>query len=202
MAQLLLEECCDILHELLTIAFNGMDDGSRVTIFNSQYPGGLVIPGSYVYLGGTDSCNPATGCFSENQCPDCSGAMPAIANIWPPNHKFVPVGVVGISDPQGQTATIRIDGIAQDEPTNTYGDRDFCPDGAGIGASQALVRAERSGTRKVPGDGRVYHISFTATDPDGYSCSGTVSTCVPHDQGGRSACIDQGALYNSLMCVP
>jgi hypothetical protein len=30
-----------------------MDDGSRVTIFNSLYPGGLVVPGSYVYLGGS-----------------------------------------------------------------------------------------------------------------------------------------------------
>ena len=30
-----------------------MDDASRVTIFNSLYPAGLVIAGSYVYLGGS-----------------------------------------------------------------------------------------------------------------------------------------------------
>ena len=36
-----------------TIAFSGMDDGSRVTIFNSTYPAGLVVPGSYVFLGGS-----------------------------------------------------------------------------------------------------------------------------------------------------
>lgn len=36
-----------------TIEFSGMDDGSRVTIFNSNYPAGLVIPGSYVFLGGS-----------------------------------------------------------------------------------------------------------------------------------------------------
>jgi hypothetical protein len=36
-----------------TIAFSGMDDGSRVTIFNSAYPLGLVVPGSYVFLGGS-----------------------------------------------------------------------------------------------------------------------------------------------------
>ena len=40
-----------------TITFSGMDDGSRVTIFNSAYPGGLVIPGSYVYLGGSGTTN-------------------------------------------------------------------------------------------------------------------------------------------------
>ncbi|HYI01655.1 DUF5011 domain-containing protein [Hyalangium sp.] len=43
-----------------TITFSGMDDGSRVTIFNSQYPGGLVIPGSYVYLGGSGTANLAS----------------------------------------------------------------------------------------------------------------------------------------------
>jgi hypothetical protein len=36
-----------------TIDFSGMDDGSRVTIFNSANPTGLVVPGSYVFLGGS-----------------------------------------------------------------------------------------------------------------------------------------------------
>ncbi|MCF7805124.1 MAG: HYR domain-containing protein [Candidatus Marinimicrobia bacterium] len=38
-----------------TISFDGMDDGSRITIFNSANPDGLVIPGSYVYLGATET---------------------------------------------------------------------------------------------------------------------------------------------------
>jgi hypothetical protein len=33
----------------------GVDDGIRVTILNSSYPGGLVTPGSYVFLGATGS---------------------------------------------------------------------------------------------------------------------------------------------------
>ncbi len=66
----------------------------------------------------------------------------------------------------------------------------------------ARVRAERSGTRKVPGNGRVYHIAFTATDPDGYACTGSVLSCVPHDQGQRSTCVDEGPLYDSLVCAP
>ena len=36
-----------------TIAFSGMDDGARVSIFNSTYPDGIVVPGSYVFLGGS-----------------------------------------------------------------------------------------------------------------------------------------------------
>lgn len=47
----------DVQVTAFTIAFSGMDDGSRVTIFNSRNPGGLVIPGSYVYLGGSGTTN-------------------------------------------------------------------------------------------------------------------------------------------------
>jgi hypothetical protein len=36
-----------------TISFSGMDDGSRITIFNSAYPAGHVVAGSYVFLGGS-----------------------------------------------------------------------------------------------------------------------------------------------------
>jgi len=38
-----------------TIEFSSIDDGGRVTVFNSTYPNGIVIPGSYVTLanGGT-----------------------------------------------------------------------------------------------------------------------------------------------------
>jgi hypothetical protein len=40
-----------------SIAFVGMDDGSRISIINSQYPAGFVIPGSYVFLGGSGTTN-------------------------------------------------------------------------------------------------------------------------------------------------
>jgi hypothetical protein len=43
-----------------SINFNGMDDGSRITIYNSTYPGGIVDPGSYVYLGGSATANLAS----------------------------------------------------------------------------------------------------------------------------------------------
>jgi hypothetical protein len=43
-----------------TISFSGIDDGVRVTIFNSDYPVGVVVPGSYVFLGGTGTANLAT----------------------------------------------------------------------------------------------------------------------------------------------
>ena len=47
----------NVVMNQFTISFSGMDDGSRITIFNSDYPNGLVITGSYVYLGGSGTSN-------------------------------------------------------------------------------------------------------------------------------------------------
>ena len=54
------------------------------------------------------------------------------------------------------------------------------------------VRAERAGT----GNGRVYHVSFVASDGQGGTCSGTVAVCVPHDQSPPT-CVDDGPAYDS-----
>ena len=64
--------------------------------------------------------------------------------------------------------------------------------------SPLAVRAERNGNPKTPGDGRVYHIGFTASDGNGGTCTGTALVCVPHDQRPTGVCIDGGPLYDSL----
>jgi hypothetical protein len=137
-------------------------------------------------------------CFSTiiNEPPDCSGAAADIGEIWPPNHKFVDVSVVGVTDRDDDPVSISIAGIAQDEPPNSTGDGNTCPDGESVGTDVASVRAERSGL----GDGRVYNISFTAEDGQGGECSGTVTVCVPHDQGQGDTCVDGGPIFDSTMC--
>ena len=137
-----------------------------------------------------------------NDAPVCSTAKANPSQIWPPNHKFVPISIRGVTDPDGNPVTIKVTSISQDEPTNTDGDGSHTPDGKGVGTSKASVRAERSGTKKTPGNGRVYHIDFTATDGKGGTCAGEVLVCVPHDQGGRSTCIDGGPLYDSTGVSP
>ena len=80
------------------------------------------------------------------------------------------------------------------------GDGNTCPDASWVGIGTASVRSERSGTPRVPDDGRVYHISFTATDGMGAECSVVVAVCVPHDQGRGDACVDRGAFFDSTVC--
>ncbi|MDP6822942.1 MAG: hypothetical protein QF554_06585 [Dehalococcoidia bacterium] len=68
----------------------------------------------------------------------------------------------------------------------------------GVGTSTAQVRAERSGSKKVPGDGRVYEIGFLADDGYGGTCSGSVTVGVPHDQGKKgSVVVDSFVRYDS-----
>ncbi|MCK5204395.1 MAG: hypothetical protein KAR15_11005, partial [Desulfobacterales bacterium] len=126
--------------------------------------------------------------------------------------------------------TITIDSIFQDEPVATNGNGRYTPDGRGVGSSKAWVRAERessswwswlwkraerSGSKKVPGNGRVYHIDFTADDGNGDTCSGEVLVGVPHDRGKyyrgkhrrgkhykaeyQEFPVDDGALYDSTV---
>jgi hypothetical protein len=131
----------------------------------------------------------------DNQPPDCSAAHASPPDLWPPNHEMRPVDVLGVNDPDGDTLTLTVTRITQDEPVDEKGDGATAPDGAGVGTAIAFVRAERAGPR----NGRVYGISFRADDGRGGSCTGSVSVCVPHDQGAHAECVDDGQIYDSTL---
>ena len=135
----------------------------------------------------------------KNRPPDCSDAGPSIDTIWPPSHKMVAVNIVGVTDEEGDPITITIDGIFQDEPLNTTSDGNTEIDGDSVGTDTALVRAERAGSKKVPGNGRVYYITYTADDGHGGQCSDTVEVGVPHDQGKQNVPVGDGPLFDSTV---
>ena len=162
-------------------------------------------PGQYLKVTATfdraDGFDPSPVLYDitllHNRPPICDDAAPSIDRLWPPNHKFVDVTVLGVVDPDGDPVTISVDGIFQDEPTDTFGDGSFVPDGTGVGTDTASVRAERSGNPNVPGNGRVYYIGFTAADGIGGICEGVVEVGVPHDV--KDIPIGEGPLFDSTM---
>ncbi len=121
---------------------------------------------------------------------DCSTAYPSTSILWPPNKEIIPVQVLGVTNFTAEPMVIEIDAIRQDE---RVGKGKFSPDGFGVGTSTAGLRAER----KINGNGRVYHIRFTARVESGGFCSGEVLVGVPHDQDGGSVPIDDGPLFDS-----
>jgi hypothetical protein len=123
--------------------------------------------------------------------------MSSIATWW---RGFVPVTIEGVTDPDRDRIRIRIVSIFQDEAVSSRDDDDnddnrrrhrVTFDGFGIGDRVAIVRAERS----ERGDGRVYHIHFTATDHVGASCSGEVTVGVPRHR--HRPAVDGGPRYDS-----
>jgi len=132
-----------------------------------------------------------------NQPPDCSNAAPSETSLWPPNHKLRSITIEGVTDPDGDAVTITATSVSQDEAVREtgIGSGNTAPDAT---ISPLAVRAERNGNPKSPGNGRVYHVNFTADDGNGGQCTGTVNVCVPHDQRPGATCVDGGPLYNSL----
>jgi hypothetical protein len=135
----------------------------------------------------------------SNRAPVCSVASVTPGLLWPPNHNLVPFSIQNVTDADGDALTIVIASITQDQPVNDKGDGDTGFDATGVGTSHGAVRAERTGHLRVPGDGRLYQVNFTASDgqPDG-TCGGTVFVGVPHDQGQRDLPTDNGCRWNSV----
>jgi hypothetical protein len=89
----------------------------------------------------------------------------------------VQITIGGCIDPDGDAIVYHVDSVGRDEAIN--GDGDTAHDTSLSATVQLSVRAERSGK----GDGRVYTITFSASDGRGGTTTGTVTVGVPHNQG-------------------
>lgn len=131
----------------------------------------------------------------EDNTPPVTGlAEPSVERLWPPNHDFYEVEILGVTDPDGDPVRLAITSITQDELVSGTGSGRTAPDASGIGGEVAQLRAERDGS----GDGRVYEINFVATDGRGGRSTGSVRVCVPHDKKDR-ACGNDGQVYDSTI---
>jgi len=109
--------------------------------------------------------------------------------LWPPTHQMVAVHAsVHAEDACGATQVV-LASILSDEPEDAPGEADGATlhdvQGAAIGTPDFdfLLRAERSNT----GDGRIYSVSYKATDASGNAIWTTRKVTVPsnHQEFGR-----------------
>ncbi len=185
-----------------TASGRDVEDGSIAAICTPPSGSTFAIGTTTVSCTVTDRAGAtASGSFTVtvtngNEPPACTAAAAMPPRLWPPNHRLVPITIDGVTDPNGDPIALRILSIFQDEPTRGGGDGNTSIDGFGVGTSQPSVRAERSGKR----NGRVYYIRFSATDPSGASCNGTVTVGVPHDQAHPA--VGDGPAYDSTKAGP
>jgi len=127
-----------------------------------------------------------------NQNPVCSAAVANPNSLWQPDGRMVPIAIAGLTDPDGDSVTLTVTTVTQDEPIITKGAKKLSPD-AVIQAGSVSVRAERLDT----GNGRVYQISFRADDGKGGFCIGSVKVGVPLNLKKGLIPIDDGQIYSS-----
>jgi len=158
-------------------------------------PGGATLVFQHVVDDGLLASQPdlvTITVLNVNDPPACSVARADQVDLWPPNHKLVPVRITGISDPNNDAVWITVTGVTQDEPVDGLGDGDTSPD-AVLQGDKVLLRAERSGY----GNGRAYTVNFTAEDGNGGSCTGSVRIGVPPNMKPGVTAIDDGQSYVS-----
>lgn len=110
-----------------------------------------------------------------NRAPDVAFAKPSVTRLWPANGLMTAVDILGVTDPESDQFTVRVDRVLSDEDPVTPGVFGNCPDARIVG-NRVMLRAEH----KPYGDGRTYAIEFTATDQYGLSSTGHVHVCAPH----------------------
>ena len=107
--------------------------------------------------------------------------------LWPPNHKLADItATVSVSDVCDPNPGFVLTSITSDEPDNGLGDGDQAPDVSdadfGTPDTSFRLRSERAGI----GDGRLYTITYTASDKSGNTTVVTAEVRVPHDQQGAA----------------
>jgi len=172
-----------------------LDATCRGSAVAADYTGvsitGAIVSGLPVVNAWQPSPGGGTDAFATkvvlNHAPDCSRATANPGSLWPADGKFISSTVAGVTDLEGDAVSLAITSIFQDEWYMVSG----TPDASGLGTPTARLRSFRLNG----GDGRVYHVRFTATDSRGAACAGEVRVCVPIVQGGT--CGDGGARVDS-----
>jgi hypothetical protein len=117
----------------------------------------------------------------------------AIPEIGPPNGQFHEITLSSATQPNGTLIPVAIESVRQDEGVHGQGAGQSAPDARVTYSDQAAVvqlRAEADGQ----GNGRVYHVRFTAG-----GAAYTLKVGVPIDRDGESSLVDDGPLYDSTV---
>lgn len=132
-----------------------------------------------------DSTHVSEPLVTDDTPPPPGDTMPPVLTVsltpdqlWPPNHKLAAVQAeVTVQDDQDPNPVVRLVSITCNETIDPA--KDIA--GANLGTDDRTfsVRAERTGQRK---EGRVYSVTYSATDEDGNTATATATVTVPHDQ--------------------
>jgi predicted extracellular nuclease len=96
--------------------------------------------------------------------------------LWPPNHHYVTVAATFTAS--SDTASVTLVSVTSNEPDDGLGDGDTAQDMVIVDNDTVKLRAERSGH----GTGRVYTLTYRATNGCGNTTTATATVTVPRNQ--------------------
>jgi len=106
--------------------------------------------------------------------------------LWPPNHRMVDVTAsLAVADRCG-TPSLVLTSVSSDEPDDGEGDGATVHDIQGVAPGTADTQFQLRAERREDGDGRLYTVTYTATDAGGNDTSATRQVRVPRYRIGRS----------------
>ena len=112
--------------------------------------------------------------------------------LWPPNHKLVDITATVVATDNCPNVSFVLTSITSNEPDDDIGDGNTSPDwtDADFGTPDVAfkLRSERMGPR----NGRIYTITYTASDNCGNSTQDQVQVRVEHDQSGHAFVVQVG----------
>jgi uncharacterized protein len=161
-------------HMLVNGALGSRVRGQGFAHFNIDYPDSFGLnPATVTHVSDHDP-------LFADLCSDLTAPTLSLSvapnRLWPPNHRYRTVkATVSAADSADPMPAIELVSVTSDEPDDGTDDGDTGNDIVVVDATTFMLRAERSGD----GDGRVYTITYRATDACGNSVTEDATVTVP-----------------------
>jgi predicted extracellular nuclease len=163
-------------HMLLNEEMAGLLRDQGIAHFNSDYPSALGSNASVTAR--SSDHDPLAAYFCTDATPPELSAQASPNQLWPPNHRYVTVqATTDASDDRDPTPSVSLVSVTSNEPDDAPGDGDGSTtnDILIVDDDTFRLRAERS----EDGTGRIYTITYLATDACGNVTEATTTVRVP-----------------------
>jgi len=104
--------------------------------------------------------------------------------LWPPNHRLIDIAASLAAADLCSTPAVALVSIASNEPDDGNGDGSTANDIQGADVGEADLAFELRAERRTGGDGRLYAVTYAATDASGNATTATRYVLVPLNREG------------------
>jgi hypothetical protein len=160
-------------HMLLNDGMAALRRDQDIAHFNADFPS--VFGGNPSVTFRSSDHDPLVAYFCTDLTAPTLSASASPHRLWPPNHKYVTVQAsVAVADDRDRAPSVELVSVTSNEPDNGLDDGNTVDDVVIVDDDTFRLRAERSGS----GTGRVYTITYRATDACGNESVATATVTV------------------------